>query len=699
MKMLQKLAAMARGRNNVILAVMLIAIIFMMIIPVPPVVMDVLQAINLSISAILLMVAIYIRSPLAFVSFPSLLLLTTLYRLSLGIAATRLILLEANAGDIIQTFGEFVVGGNLVVGAVIFLIITIVQFVVITKGSERVAEVAARFSLDAMPGKQMSIDGDMRAGAIDMDEARRRRGMVERESQLYGAMDGAMKFVKGDAVAGLISIAVNILGGVAIGSFQQGMPIGEALSVYAILTIGDGLVGQIPALFTSITAGFIVTRVSTEEAGTNLGDEIGGEVGAQPRALLVGAVIMLLFAAIPGFPAPIFLVLAAGTGVGGWLLHRAQRRPTQPADPFSAAGGLPAVTPSGSGAPARRPGQDLDDFALTVPLMVDVGNDIQAIIRPEALNEEVARVRRALYYDLGVPFPGISLRLDEQPRDGRYTILTHEVPCGEGRLRAGHLLARDTVESLTIVGIPFERDKPFLPGIDTIWVAHAHAQALRAGQIGFMEPAQVLSYHIAHVLRRFADEFIGIQETRFLLSRMEDRFPELVKEVQRIVPLQRISEILQRLVAEGVSVRNMRAILAALIEWGQKEKDSVLITEYVRAALKRQICYRHSSGLNMIPAYLATPELEDMLRNAVRQTSSGSYLALEPRALQQIVEKVRRAVGDGSRQARRPVLLTSMDTRRYLRKIIESEFPDLAVLSYQELTPEITVQPLARVSP
>jgi len=698
LNLLRKLAAMARGRNDVLLAVMLIAIIFMMIIPVPPFVMDMLQALNLAISAILLMVAIYIRSPLAFVSFPSLLLLTTLYRLSLGIASTRLILLEANAGEIIQTFGEFVVGGNLVVGAVIFLIITIVQFVVITKGSERVAEVAARFSLDAMPGKQMSIDGDMRAGVIDMDEARRRRGMVERESQLYGAMDGAMKFVKGDAIAGLISIAVNIIGGVAIGSMQQGMPIGEALAVYSILTIGDGLVSQIPALFTSITAGFIVTRVTNEENESNLGDEIGVEIGAQPKALIVGGVIMLLFAAIPGFPATIFIILAAGSCAGGWIVHRAQTRPVASESEFGA--NLPAGAASGAKpATPRKSAQDADDFALTIPLMVDVGSDIAQIMRPDTLNEELARVRRALYYDLGVPFPGINLRVDEAPHDGRYSILTNEVPCGEGRLRAGYVLARDTEDSLSIVGIPFEKDKSFLPSIETLWVPQSRIQSLNDAQIAFMEPVQVLSYHIAHVLRRYAEEFIGIQETRFLLSRMEDRFPELVKEVQRIVPLQRIAEILQRLVAEGVSVRNMRAILSALIEWGQKEKDSVLITEHIRGALKRQICYRHSAGLNMIPAYLATPELEDLLRNAIRQTSSGSYLALEPRMMQQIVEKVRKAVGDASRQVRKPVLLTSMDTRRYLRKIIEAEFPDLAVISYQELTPEITVQPLARVSP
>ncbi|CCB66705.1 type III secretion system export apparatus subunit SctV [Hyphomicrobium sp. MC1] len=696
MKILQRFLQVASGRNDIVLAVLLIAIIFMMIIPLPPVVMDMLQALNLTISAILLMVAVYIKSPLAFVSFPSLLLLTTLFRLSLGIASTRLILLEANAGDIITTFGNFVVAGNLVVGAVIFLIITIVQFIVITKGSERVAEVAARFSLDAMPGKQMSIDGDMRAGTIDMNEARRRRGMVEKESQLYGAMDGAMKFVKGDAIAGLIGIAVNLLGGIAIGAGQLGMSVSDAVNTYSILTIGDGLVGQIPGLFTSITAGFIVTRVSSEEAGTNLGDEIGGEVTAQPKALMVASSILVIFAVIPGFPTTIFLALAVLSGGGGYMLHRQATMPKQDGDPFSA--NLPAASASGGTPTVRRAGNDADDFSLTVPVMVDVGTDVQTLIRPDALNDTLAQVRRALYYDLGVPFPGINLRLNDRYNGGRYVILLNEVPCGEGHMRSGFLLARDSVENLSLLGIPNETDKPFLPLIETIWVAQEHRPALEAGSVSFMEPAQLLSYHIGHVLRRYAEEFIGIQETRFLLSRMEERFPELVKEVQRIVPLQRIAEILQRLVSEGVSVRNMRAILTALIDWGQKEKDVVLLTEHIRGALKRQICYRHSSGLNILPAYVVTPELEDTVRNAVRQTSSGSYLALDPRTTRQIIEKVQGALGGVGQQARKPVLLTAMDIRRYVKKIVEGDCPDLPVLSYQELTPEITVQPLARVS-
>ncbi|ULJ74460.1 type III secretion system export apparatus subunit SctV [Rhizobium gallicum] len=694
MNFLKKVQAAATGRNDIVLAALLIAIIFMMIIPLPSVLMDVLQAVNLGISALLLMVAVYIKSPLAFVSFPSVLLLTTLFRLSLGIAATRMILLHAHAGQIIKTFGDFVVAGNLVVGAVTFLIITIVQFVVITKGSERVAEVAARFSLDAMPGKQMSIDGDLRAGSIDIQEARRRRTAVERESQLYGAMDGAMKFVKGDAIAGLISIAVNIIGGIAIGTLQKGMDLQEALEIYAILTIGDGLVGQIPALFTSITAGFIVTRVTDKDKGSDLGSEIGDEVTAQPRALIVGSFILLLFSFVPGFPTVIFVILAGLAGGGGWLLHRS-RRPSPPAVSSYSMVGTRALGTASDGS-AERSSEGGDTITITVPLMVDIDPLIQKTIQPDRLNKELAAVRQALLLDLGVPFPGIHLRVNDSYMDGAYTILVNEIPCGKGQLRAQHLLARD-IEDLDIVGIPFILDEPFLPQIETAWVEMAHRDSLQAAGISFLEPVEILSYHIGHVLRRQADEFIGIQETKILMNHMEGSFPELAKEVLRSVPLQRISEIFKRLVSEGVSLRNMRTILTALVEWGQKEKDNVLLTEHVRCALKREICFRHSDG-NVLPAYILTPDAEDTVRNAIRQTSAGSYLALDPGTTRQILDKVRNAMGEVGQQQHTPVLLTSIDIRRYLRKIIEVDLYGLSVLSYQELTPDIYVQPLARIS-
>ena len=307
---LQRFAILASSRNDLVLAVILVGIIFMMILPLPVLVVDILIGINMTISAVLLMVAMYLPSPLAFSSFPSVLLVTTLFRLGISIATTRLILLQGDAGSIIQTFGNFVVGGNLVVGLVVFLILTIVQFVVITKGAERVAEVAARFSLDAMPGKQMSIDGDMRAGTIDMAEAKRRRNIVEKESQLYGAMDGAMKFVKGDAIAGIIIVFVNLLGGMLIGMLQKGMDANKAISTYSILSIGDGLIAQIPALFIAICAGIIVTRVNSDEGGpSNVGKDIGAQILAQPRALMIGGGIALGMGLIPGMPTPVFAVL------------------------------------------------------------------------------------------------------------------------------------------------------------------------------------------------------------------------------------------------------------------------------------------------------------------------------------------------------------------------------------------------------
>ncbi|MER8982442.1 type III secretion system export apparatus subunit SctV [Mesorhizobium sp. M0870] len=696
MKFLNGVLAVATGRNDIILAGLLIGIIFMMIIPLPPVLMDVLQAVNLGISALLLMVAVYIKSPLAFVSFPSVLLLTTLFRLSLGIAATRMILLHTEAGRIIKTFGDFVVAGNLVVGAVTFLIITIVQFVVITKGSERVAEVAARFSLDAMPGKQMSIDGDLRAGGIDIQEARRRRTAVERECQLYAAMDGAMKFVKGDAIAGLISIVVNILGGLAIGTLQKGMGLHKALEIYTILTIGDGLVSQIPALFTSISAGFIVTRVGDKDKGSDLGTEIGDEVTAQPRALIVGSFSLLLFSLVPGFPSMIFVILAVLSGGGGWLLQRS-RAPSAPSVSSYSIGGMRALETASDG-PAEPGGGGGDAITLTIPVMVDIGRDVQGIIRPDSLNKELAAVRHALLLDLGVPFPAINLRVNDNNKDGTYTIMVNEIPCGEGSLPAQHLLARDLPENLDMVGIPYLPGKPFLPQIEATWVDVAHRQSLQAAGIPFLEPVQIISYHIGYVLRRQADEFIGIQETKILLNNVEASFPELVKEVLRTVPLQTISEILKRLVSEEVSLRNMRTIATALVEWGQKEKDTVLLTEHVRCALKRQICFRHSVGRNLLPAYILSPEVEDTVRNAIRQTSAGSYLALDPGTTRQIIDKVREAVGNVGQQSHQPVLLTTIDIRRYLRKIIEVDLRALPVLSYQELTPDISVQPLARIS-
>ncbi|WP_417796422.1 type III secretion system export apparatus subunit SctV [Terasakiella pusilla] len=697
-KILGLLVLMSK-RTDIALAVLLMAIIFMMILPMPTLVVDTLIATNMTLSVILLMVAVYLPSPLGFTSFPAVLLITTLFRLALSITTTRLILLQADAGAIVETFGNFVVQGNLIVGLVIFLIITIVQFIVITKGSERVAEVGARFSLDAMPGKQMSIDGDMRAGTIDMKEAKRRRSMVEKESQLYGAMDGAMKFVKGDAIAGLIIIFVNILGGVSIGAMQRGMEISDALQVYSILTIGDGLVSQIPALLISITAGIIVTRISDDDVeNANLGSDITGQVFGHHRALLVASAILVGFGFIPGFPTTIFLILAALVGGGGVMLNKFQSgKFGKKEGEDDEEGGLAIVAEEDYN-------ENLDskvsaaELTLTTPLIIDVSSDGRSSINDKKLNNELIRLRRALYFDLGVPFPEIYLRFNQNLAPGSYTILINEVPTCQGKILAGKLLSREKVDDLAMLNIEVEKGEKFLPNLETLWVDAKHKDRMDAMGYSYMEGATILTYHLSYVLKQHAEEFIGIQETKRLIDTFESEYGELIKEAQRVLPIQKINEILKRLVSEDVSIRNLRTIFEALIEWGQKEKDTVLLVEYVRGSLSRHICHKYKTSQNILPSYMFTPDVEDTIRNEIRQTSTGSYLALDPAAVRKLVTNLKETVGDLSAQPHQPVLLTSMDIRRYVRKMIEAELYELPVLSYQELAKDVNIQPLGRVT-
>ncbi|HBO9600233.1 TPA: EscV/YscV/HrcV family type III secretion system export apparatus protein [Pseudomonas aeruginosa] len=691
-------------RKDILLVVLLLAVVFMMVLPLPPLLLDILIAVNITISVVLLMMSVYIGSPLQFSVFPAVLLITTLFRLALSVSTTRMILLQADAGQIVNTFGSFVVGGNLVVGIIIFLIITIVQFLVITKGAERVAEVSARFSLDAMPGKQMSIDGDMRAGVIDVNEARARRAVIEKESQMFGSMDGAMKFVKGDAIAGLIIIVVNILGGIAIGVTQKGLSTADALQLYAVLTVGDGMVSQVPALLIAITAGIIVTRVSSDESA-DLGSDIGEQVVAQPKALLIGGLLLVLFGLIPGFPTLTFLALALLVGGGGYFMFWRQR-----AQASAGSRDLPALLAQGAGAPsAKARGKagggkpkagrlaEQEEFALTVPLLIDVDASLQERLEAMSLNEELVRVRRALYLDFGVPFPGIHLRFNEAMGDGEYLVQLQEVPVVRGCLRPGWLLVRERAAQLELLAVPHEPAELQVPGEEASWVEQAHQDRLERSGCACLGLEQVLTWHLSHVLREYAEDFIGIQETRYLLEQMEQGYGELVKEAQRIVPLQRMTEILQRLVGEDISIRNMRAILEAMVEWGQKEKDVVQLTEYIRSSLKRYICYKYSSGNNILPAYLLDQAVEEQIRGGIRQTSAGSYLALDPAITQAFLERVRQTVGDLAQMQNRPVLIVSMDIRRYVRKLVESDYAGLPVLSYQELTQQINIQPLGRI--
>ena len=683
---LQRRLLAITARKDLVLAFFLIGIVFLMILPIPTSIVDLLIASNIAMSLILLTVAIYIKSPLEFSAFPAVLLLTTLFRLALSITTTRLILLQADAGDIVTAFGNFVVGGNWAVGIVVFLIITVVQFLVITKGSERVAEVGARFSLDAMPGKQMSIDGDVRAGVLDNDRASSRRADVEKESQLYGSMDGAMKFVKGDAIAGLVIIVVNIVGGISIGVAQGGLSFGAAVELYTILTIGDGLVAQIPALLISITAGFIVTRVAQEET-QDLGREISDQIFRNPNVMKLGAAIMVIFGLIPGFPTVTFWGIAIVLAIAGfWDGSEKDGATTASASKDDKA--LEAVVAK------RKTDANLDNasFELTVPLMIDIADNTDGFIDRNSLNDNLFTLRRKLYLDLGVPFPGLNLRFNESLPPNQYNILLHEIPIGGGALSEDKLLVIGQTESLESFNLPIAPVTQFSSTQTAHWIGKDHKAELENLNIAY------LSYHLSLVLTRHAEDFLGIQETHSLLENMEPKYSELLAETQRIAPLQKINEILKRLVSEGVSIRNLRLILEAIVEWGPKEKDLVTLVEYIRSNLKRQISHRYGNGRNAINVYLLDADLEDTIRSAIRQTSSGSYLAMDPETTANFIKAVRDRMADALEVNQKPVVLASMDIRRFVRKIIEPEFQDLAVLSHQDVTADTTVHPVGRIA-
>ncbi len=682
--------------SDVLLAFFVITIVMMIIIPVSPGFLDTLIAINLTVSISLLMVALYIPKAVQLSMFPSLLLITTLFRLGIEISATRQILLHAYAGHIIQTFGSFVVGGNFVVGGVVFLIITIVQFIVVTKGAERVAEVAARFTLDAMPGKQMSIDADMRSGVIDANQARELRLALAKESQLYGAMDGAMKFVKGDVIAGIVIAVINIVGGLIIGVTMHGYTALQAAQIYTLLSIGGGLVAQIPSLLISLTAGIVTTRVSSEKKDSHLGKEISTQLLSQPKAIMIAAIVLFLFGFIPGFPKFTFMLLGLGLGAVGFTTwYNAKKAATK------AAGGLigAAETEVEGHTMVRGPS---DEYALTLPVILELGKGLSATIKKDRqgmtfIEDMIPKMRHALYQDLGVRFPGIHVRTDSPTLESdEYSIFLNEVPTVRGKILEGALLVNESPEALRRYNLPFTQSKTAF-GQMSIWVDARYTEVLQRANIKFWKPLDVIILHLSYFYRQHAADFIGIQEVRGILEFIEKSYPDLVKEVTRLVPLQKLTEIFKRLVQEQISIKDLRTILESLSEWAQTEKDTVLLTEYVRSSLKRYISYKYSQGQTVLAVYLVDPEIEDMVRGAIKQTSAGSYLALDPDSVQMILHAMRTVIVPTPMGGQPPVLLTAIDVRRFVRKLIEGEFPELPVVSYQEIVPEIRIQPLGRV--
>ncbi|MGY0651860.1 type III secretion system export apparatus subunit SctV [Luteimonas sp. A537] len=658
------------GYSDIVLAVAAVLIISVMILPLPLVVIDALVAVNISIGFGLLLLAIYIPTPVAFSSFPSVLLLTTLFRLALSIAITRSILLDAEGGHIVETFGSLVAGGNLVVGLVVFMIITVVQFIVIAKGAERVAEVSARFTLDAMPGKQLSIDSDLRSGLIDKDEARSKRRLLESESQLHGALDGAMKFVKGDAIAGIVIIIINLLGGLAIGVMQRDMALADATHTYSILTIGDGLVSQIPAILATIAAGLVVTRTTGEVDDKHLGAAIGRQVSGQPRVMLITGILALLMMLVPGFPKLVFLALGLTLiGMSAWryrhgfqILRRAFR------------------VPEGEVAEADLPAQ-LDDLAPPAPLQLDLSPDLAPM--QDALLSRVSAMAQGMRDEFGVPVPAPKLRLVGDLGEGGYRLSAFGARLASGQLRTDAAFRRAAVAG------DGGRQAGFFPAMPGEWVA--------AGTEGALGAEELLAAHARGALQRRLGGFIGIQETANLFARMQRDYPDLVKEMLRVVAPQRVADVLRRLAEEGVPIRNLRDVFEAITDVGGREKDVVLLTEYVRVALKREIAERHADAERTLHVLLIHPELEDKLRQSVRVAGGASQLAISPELAARLGSEVRAHLARQSAGVR-PALLCSLDVRRHLRKLMEVDFFEVPVLSYQELAPDLRIVQAGQVN-
>jgi type III secretion protein V len=624
-----------RRYGDIVLALGVMAIMCLMVLRLPTAVIDVLVAVNIACGVALLLIALYVPHPVAFNSFPSVLLISTLFRLSLSVATTRLILLDADAGHIIDAFGHFVAGGNLVVGIVVFLIITIVQFIVIAKGAERVAEVAARFTLDAMPGKQLSIDSDLRSGLIDKDEARRRRTLLENESQLNGALDGAMKFVKGDAIASIVIVIVNLLGGLTIGVLQRDLPAGEALQIYSILTIGDGMVAQIPALLSAMAAGLVVTRSASDGNDGHLGDTIGRQISAHPRALMMTSVISLLLAFVPGFPALVFI----GIAIVAFLLARNAKTQVDNDPRFAGSG-----TSTGShDFPSRG---HAEQASIAQPLIVEIGAPAKSLDLT-TLRRDLVDAAMKTSATLGISLPQPSL------------VTTSGVPGWR----------------ICIFDVPVASSAPKAP-----FAADALLKALDS------------------VLIQQAERFVGVQEVSDLLDGAAEQYPALVKEVLRQVAPQKVAEVLRLLLRESIPLRNLRDVLEALAEWGSRERDAAGLAEFVRIGLKRYMTSRYADANRCLAALIIDATAEDAVRRALTDTPAGVLLMLPPQRVAELRNGLGRELAKlAATDATHPVLITNVDVRRHVRQVLEAICPNITVLSYQELTSDVEVRPLGTV--
>ncbi|MEC0123863.1 flagellar biosynthesis protein FlhA [Paenibacillus pabuli] len=665
----------------------IIGIVLMMILPIPTWLLDMLLVINISIALMILLVAMNSKEALQFSIFPALLLITTLFRLALNISTTKLILGEGNAGSVVATFGSWIAGGQIAIGFIVFLILVVVQFIVITKGSERVAEVAARFTLDAMPGKQMSIDADLNAGLINEQQARERRSKIEREADFYGAMDGASKFVKGDAIASIIILLINLIGGFIIGMTVHGLSFADALSTYSVLTIGDGLVSQIPALLISTAAGLIVTRASSEG---NLADDITGQLFTYPTLLYIVAFVIAML----GFFTPIHVIttlpLAGVLAFSGWRMQNNLNQKQVAEEQMEEEQQIEEV---------RSP-ESVINLLQVDPIEFEFGYGLIPLADNQQggdLLDRIIMIRRQCALELGLVVPVIRIRDNIQLRPNEYVIKIKGNVVGGGELLLNHYLAMSPgYEEESVTGI--ETTEPAF-GLPALWIDEVTKDRAELAGYTVVDPPSVVATHLTELIKKHAHELLGRQETKALVDNLRENYAALVDElIPSVLSIGDIQKVLAKLLREKVSIRDMVTIFETLADYGTYTKDPDVLTEYVRQSLSRQITQQFSQKGETLRVITVGPGLEKKIAESVQQSDQGSYLALDPASTQSLYQKLTEQVNRLIQSGQQPVVLTSPTIRMYLRQVIERTMQDIPVLSYSELEPNVEIQSVGVVN-
>jgi len=675
--------------SDVIMAIGVIGMLVVMVIPLPTIMLDIFLSFNITLAVVVLLVAMYTLKPLEFSVFPSLLLLATLLRLSLNVASTRLILLHGNegtaaAGQVIRAFGSFVVGGNYVVGMVVFLILVIINFVVITKGATRIAEVAARFTLDAMPGKQMSIDADLNAGLIADTEAKARRADISREADFYGAMDGASKFVRGDAIAGIIITLINILGGLVIGVLQQGMSIATAAQNYTLLTVGDGLVSQIPALIISTAAGLVVTQAASD---SHLGSNMISQLAGQPRAIAIASGVLIFFGFVPGLPTIPFIMLGCLAGGVAYMSFESRK----------------AVQVKDEEQETVERGKGLERVEELLPLdllELEVGYGIIPLVDTEQggeLLERIKSIRRQFALEMGMIIPPMHIRDNLQLKPNQYSIIIKGVEVTGGELMPGYYLAMNPGDvKAEIEGIP-TKEPAF--GIPALWIGEKDKEKAQIAGYTVVDLSTMIATHISEVLKTHAYELLGRQEVQTLLDNLAVNHPKVVEElVPNLLSLGGVQKALQNLLKEQVSIRDLLTIVETLADYAPVTKNVDILTEYVRQRLARSITKQYETPERGIALVTFDAEIEELVSNAIQHTEHESYLSLEPAIAQKVIAQLNKAMEKFTSVNYQPIILCSPGIRPHVRKLTERFLPTLVVLSHNEIDKRVKLKSLGVIS-